>query len=114
MRKMLTLLGICATLCLSIIMVTGCQNQTANVVGSRESAEKWVENVLPGYTLAGFNSASLDSDGDGYVTADITAQKKGTNELRLIRLQCPTQGIFLQVQHGSAAKFDSMPFESKF
>ncbi len=75
-----------SAIALILITVSGCQNQEANVEGSRESAEAWVKNTLPGYTLTGFNTATLDTDGDGYVQADITVQKNGTTELRLISL----------------------------
>ena len=94
---------------------TGCQNQSANVVGAKSTAEDWVKNTLPGYELAGFNSATLDGDGDGYVSADITVRKVGTTApLKLLTLQCPTQGAFLQIQKGQGAKFDSMPFNPDF
>lgn len=94
---------------------SGCQNQVANVVGARSSADDWVKNTLPGYELVGFNSATLDQDGDGYVSADITVRKIGTTTpLKLLKLQCPTQGQFLQIQKGQGAKFDSMPFNPNF
>lgn len=94
---------------------SGCQNQASNVVGARSTAEDWVKNTLPGYELVGFNSATLDGDNDGYVSADITVRKIGTTTpLKLLKLQCPTQGQFLQIQKGQGAKFDSMPFNPNF
>lgn len=111
MKNFLILSSIIALLA---ITASGCQNQQANVEGSKESAEAWVKNTLPGYTLTGFSTATLDSDGDGYVQADITVQKNGSTELRLITLYCPTQGGALAIQKGSGAKFGSMPFESRF
>lgn len=97
------------------VALTGCQNQAANVVGAKSTAEDWVKNTLPGYEMAGFNSATIDQDGDGYVSVDITVRKIGTTSpLKLIQLQCPTQGVFLQFQKGQGAKFDSMAFNPNF
>lgn len=87
------------------VALVGCQNQTANVVGAQSSAEDWVKGTLPGYELVGFNSVTLDQDGDGYVSADITVRKIGTTgPIKLLKLQCPTQGQFLQIQKGTRRK----------
>lgn len=114
MKKTFTLLLVflVATVALAC---SGCQNQATNVVGDRSTAEDWVKNTLPGYELVGFSSATLDQDGDGYVSADITVRKIGTTTpLKLLKLQCPTQGQFLQIQKRQGAKFDSMPFNPNF
>lgn len=93
----------------------GCQNQAANVEGSREAAEKWVADMLPGYEMVTFSSATLDSDEDGYVTADITVRKKGTQEpLKMIQLETPTKGIILQLQKGQGAKLKQIPYNNEF
>ena len=97
-----------------LIVVSGCQNQAENVSANREHAEKWVADMLPGYTLAGFSSATLDSDGDGYVTVDITVQK--ADVLRLIQLDCPTAGEMMPTtgQRGQACKFKQTPLDNHY
>lgn len=101
-------------ICLVGLAALGCQNQEANVTANRVHAETWVKNTLPGYTLVGFNSATLDTDNDGYVSTDITVRKDRTDELRLIQLDCPTASNPGTLQLGDGCKFKSAPFESKF
>lgn len=96
----------------TVALTTGCQNQAANVAANRENAQKWVDETMPGYTLAGFSSATLDTDGDGYVTVDITV-KKGES-LRLLQLQCPTRGEFMKIQKGDGCKYHQAPFNNEF
>ncbi len=97
------------------LVLTGCQNQAANVEGSRDSAVKWVADVLPEYELVSFSSATLDTDEDGYVTAEITVKKKnGQGPLKLIQLECPTKGIILQFQKGGTAKLKQIPYNNEF
>lgn len=110
MKNLFSIIGLVATLGLA-----GCQNQRANVEGSRDAAVAWVNEVLPGYEIVGFISATLDTDEDGYVTADITVRKKGTDgPMKVIQLECPTKGILLQWQKGGAAKLKMIPMNNEF
>ena len=111
MRKLLSLLLVVA---LMPFALAGCQNQGANVSANRTNAEVWVQNTLPGYTLAGFSSATLDADNDGYISVDITVKKHGTSELTLLQLDCPTAGKPLTIQKGDGCKFKQMAFTPKF
>lgn len=95
-----------------VLLLLGCQNQTENVAANRDNAAQWVADMLPGYELSGFSSASLDSDGDGYVSVDITVRKGDV--LRLLQLQCPTAGRVLDLQVGRACKFDSTPLDNTY
>jgi hypothetical protein len=113
MKKILPLIA----LVVFAFALIGCQNQAVNAAGSRESAEVWVKNTLPGWELVGFSTATLDTDADGYVSTDITVRKEGTNgPLKLLSLQCPTQGVVgsMPWQKGQGAKFHSMPFNPDF
>lgn len=94
-------------------MNIGCQNQSANVSANKEHAESWVANSLPGYRLVGFNSATLDTDGDGYVTCDITVTRSVGSTIKLIQLSCPTTGN-ITLQKGEGCKFVQMPFNPDF
>lgn len=98
--------------CIVALSLIACQNQTANVSANRENATKWVAETLPGYTLAGFSSATLDVDGDGYVTVDITVEKDGV--LRLLQLACPTAGNMAALQVGQSCKFESAPLDNRY
>jgi hypothetical protein len=95
------------------VALAGCQNERINVAVSRATAEQWVKDVLPGYRLVGFSSATLDTDDDGYVTADITVTKDGKT-LRLIQLSAPAHGKMLEWQKGDSAKLHQVPFQSEF
>jgi hypothetical protein len=110
-RKLISAFGGFAAV-VGIMAVSGCQNQAVNVAANREMAQEWVTETLPGYTLAGFSSSTLDTDGDGYISVDITVRKG--DELRLIQLQCATRGEFLKLQKGGGCKYHQMPFDSKF
>lgn len=101
---------------MALLGVAGCQNQLANVEGSRDAAERWVAAVLPGYEMVGFSSATLDTDEDGYVTAEVTVRKKGDPNapLKLVQLQCPTKGILMKLEKGGNAKLAAMPFDNSF
>lgn len=95
------------------LALTGCQNQALNVAGSRESAEEWVRTTLPdGYRLVKFSSATLDTDEDGYVTADILVTR-GDGWYELIQLDTPTRGT-LSLQKGGAAKLKMIPYNNRF
>ncbi len=95
------------------ILMAGCQNQAVNVEGSRAAAEKWVAETLPdGYRMVKFSSATLDTDDDGYVTAEVLVTR-GDGKYRLIQLQCPTQGV-LKLQRGGSAKLHQIPYDSTF
>lgn len=97
----------------SAFLLAGCQNQAANVAGSREAAERWVAETLPdGYRVAKFSSATLDSDDDGYVTAEVLVTR-GDGKYRLIQLQCPTQGV-MRLQKGGTAKLHQIPLDGTF
>ena len=110
MKNLLLISALGATLCLA-----GCQNQRANVEGSRDTAVTWVAEVLPDYEIVGFSSATLDTDEDGYVSAEISVRKKGTEgPLKLIQLECPTKGILLQWQKGGTAKLKMVPMNNEF
>lgn len=95
------------------VSLAGCQNQRANVQGSRAAAEKWVSDVLPGYKIVGFSSATLDTDDDGYVTAEITVSN-GSGKGYMIQLECPTQGKLLELQRGGGAKLRQIPYNNAF
>jgi hypothetical protein len=100
-------------LLLATLALTGCQNQAMNVAGSRESAEEWVKTTLPdGYRLVKFSSATLDTDEDGYVTADILVTR-GDGWYELIQLDTPTRGT-LSLQKGGAAKLKMIPYNNRF
>lgn len=93
--------------------LTGCQNEAKNVAGSRESAEEWVKTTLPdGYRLVKFSSATLDTDDDGYVTADILVTR-GDGWYELIQLDTPTRGT-LSLQKGGSAKLRHIPYNNRF
>lgn len=92
--------------------VTGCQNQAANVTANRSNAEQWVKSTLPGYELIGFNSATLDSDGDGYITCDISVRK--SEDIRLLQLDCPTTGNPFSFQKGGGCKFKQSPYHDVY
>lgn len=113
MKKLFSIL-LLATVCALSFACMGCQNQGANVSANKQHAEAWVTGSLPGYEMVGFNSATLDQDGDGYVTVDITVRKPNTTNLKLIQLSCPTAGKFLQIEKGQGCKFSQMPFNPDF
>ena len=96
----------------ALLSLVACQNQVANVSANRDHATKWVDETLPGYTLSGFSSASLDVDGDGYVTVDITVEKDGV--LRLLQLACPTAGNLTTLQVGQSCKFENAPIDNRY
>ncbi len=96
------------------LALAGCQNQQANVEGSRKAAEEWVANTLPdGYRLVKFSTATLDTDKDGYVTADILVTR-GDGKYRLIQLQTPTMGRVLEIEKGGSAKLHMIPYNDTF
>lgn len=98
----------------SSLLLAGCQNEGVNVEGSRDAAQRWVSTMLPEYELVSFSSATLDTDDDGYVTAEITVRRKGTKgPLRLIQLECPTQGV-MRLQRGGNAKLRKIPYNNEF
>lgn len=101
-------------LLIPFLALAGCQNQAANVEGSRALAQKWVEETLPGYKMTSFSSATLDTDDDGYVSCDITVSNDGAKTMHLIQLDCPTMGKPLAVQKGGGAKLKMIPYNNLF
>lgn len=98
----------------SALLGLGCQNERANVEGSRAAAERWVADVMPeGYSVVGFSCATLDTDEDGYVTADVMLQTPDGDHL-LIQLDTPTQGLVMDIQKGDSAKLHQIPYNNRF
>lgn len=106
------IVGVMYTRLSVVLLLVSCQNQGANVAANRTNAEKWVADTLPGYQLSGFSSATLDSDGDGYVTVDITVEKDGV--LRLLQLGCPTAGQMMELQVGHGCKYEGSPLDNRY
>lgn len=99
---------------LAVLGLAGCQNQTANVEGCRVASEAWVRDTLPdGYRMAKFTSATLDTDEDGYVTADVLVTRDGKT-FKLIQLGCPTMGDPTAIQKGGSAKLEQIPYNNTF
>jgi hypothetical protein len=55
---------------------------------------------------------TLDVDGDGYVSVDMTVQKPG-GPLVLLQLECPTATVLLASEVGSGCKLGALPFDNE-
>lgn len=95
-----------------VSLLAGCQNQTANVTLSEAEARIWCAKMLPDWQIVAVNSASMDTNGDGYVSCDVALKKDGVT--RIIQLDCPEQGDPLQIQKGQNAKYKNSPMQNNW
>ena len=69
---------------LSLMLVVGCSS-----TGKADNqSEDNVNNMYPGWTVAGKNVMPYDSNEDGYVSVDVRIKNTKTDEERTLYLEC--------------------------
>ena len=82
---------ILVVLAISVLFVSaGCSS-----AGKAENGvQDYVSSLYPGWTIQGFGIAAHDSDGDGYVSADVRIKNPATGEEKMLALSCSKVGSF--------------------
>lgn len=82
---------ILAVLAISVLAVsTGCSSAGK----AEDGVQDYVSSLYPGWTVEGSNIMDYDSDGDGYVSADVRIKNPTTGEEKMLALSCAKVGTF--------------------
>lgn len=71
-------------------VLIGCSSSEKATDGVRE----YVEQLYPGWTIEGQIVKDYDSDGDGYVSADVRIKNPATGEEKMLALDCAKNFTF--------------------
>jgi len=61
---------------------------------AEDGAKEYVAKLYPGWTIEGQVVKDYDSDGDGYVSADVRIKNPTTGEEKMLALNCARVGSF--------------------
>lgn len=80
-----------AVLAISVLAVSvGCSSTEK----AEDGVQDYVSSLYPGWTIEGSNIMDYDSDGDGYVSADVRIKNPTTGEEKMLALSCAKVGSF--------------------
>lgn len=89
MRKFATLLVALVALSVSLV---GCSSADK----ANDGVQEYVSSMYPGWEIEGKQVMDYDSDGDGYVSADVRIKNPTTGEEKMLALSCAKSFSFNQ------------------